>query len=113
MAGVGAQDRMRRGGELGIFSMEKMRQRQCLIAACSCLMGEGKKGGVRLLLEVPRGWMTSNEHKLEQEKNPICYKEVIFTQREFKCWAWSSETLWDLHPWRHSNPGWRRLSNLI
>lgn len=68
IVGVGAQDRVRRGGELGIFNLEKMRQRQCLIAACSCLMGEGRKGGVRLLLEVPRGRMTGNGHKLEQEK---------------------------------------------
>lgn len=53
MVGVGAQDRVKRGGELGIFSLEKMRQRQHLIAACSCLVEEGRKGGVRLLLEVP------------------------------------------------------------
>lgn len=70
MVGVGAQDKVKRGGELGIFSLEKMRQRQHLIAACSCLVGEGRKGGVRLLLEVPRGRMTGNGHKLEQEKNP-------------------------------------------
>lgn len=69
-AGTGAQDRVRRGGQLGIFSLEKMRQRQCLIAACSCLMGEGRKGEVRLLLEAPRGRMIDYGCKLEQEENP-------------------------------------------
>lgn len=62
--------RVKRGGELGIFSLEKMRPRHCLLAACSCLMGEGRKGSVRLLLEVPRGRVTGNGQKLEQEKNP-------------------------------------------
>lgn len=33
-----------RRGDLGIFSLEKMKQKQCLTAAYSCLMGEGKKG---------------------------------------------------------------------
>lgn len=75
MVGVGAQDRVRRGEELGIFSLKKMRQRQCLITACSCLMGEGRKGGVRLLLEVPRGRMTGSGHKSEQEKIQLDVRE--------------------------------------
>lgn len=51
-------------------SQEKRRQRGHLIAVCSWLMGEGRKGGARLLLEVHRDRMTGNGHKLEQEKIP-------------------------------------------
>lgn len=50
-----------------MFSLEKMKQKQCLTAAYSCLMGERKK--VETLLEVPRDRMTGKEHRLEPEKN--------------------------------------------
>lgn len=74
MIGVGAKGTVRRGGELGVFSLERMRQVRCLTAARSCLVGEGRKAAVRPLLEVPRDRMTGHRHswnKLELEKVPL------------------------------------------
>lgn len=61
----GAQDR---GGELSIFSLQRSRESQCLFAVCSYLVGKDRKAQFRLLMEVPRGPMASNGHKMAKKK---------------------------------------------
>jgi len=78
------EDRLR---ELGLFSLEKSRLRDDLLAASQYLMGAYRKDGEGLLTRVCSDRTRGNGRKLKEGRSRLAIRKKFFTTRVVKHWS--------------------------
>ena len=105
---TGAPQRRRNVGELGLFSLERIRLRGDVIAAFQYLEGSSKKEGDRLLSRVCGDRRRGNGHKLREGRFRLGTRKKSFAVRLLRHFEQVTECVLMTHPRRLSRRGWIR-----
>jgi len=95
--------------ELGLFSLEKRRLQEDLVAALRYLKGACRKHEEGLFIRECRDRTTGNDFKLKEGRFKLHIRKKFSAIRVMRHWNRLSRKLWVPLPWKCSSPGRMRL----